>query len=301
MGSRTVMFSHHTGLCYVAKPCIHLQAGDPHMIVQVITEQYPTAAPSGVSSTGGGGGWHSSLKVVDVVCRSENARARVAIMQSIERRWLAAAAAGAAKSASSDCSENGSNSSSSSSSRGMMWCGDVGRDEVTQMLHLRATLHHTMECAVVLTDDPYLQVHIPIKDCENQLSCMMVTARVPQPLGQASRCPAGVLDRRRGPPPGSLVLPPPPPPAAAAFQGDLQTRAAGTAGFLLLWTGGERGESNEVLLLGDGGASDTISERRGRVACTHREHTLLPYSNCLGGGTNGGDALSSAGRGQNLL
>lgn len=55
MRSRTIMFSHHTGLCYVAKPCIHLQAGDPHMIVQVITEQYPTADAGGV--------WVSSLKV----------------------------------------------------------------------------------------------------------------------------------------------------------------------------------------------------------------------------------------------
>lgn len=38
--SRTVMFSHLTGECFVARESIHLDPGDPHMIVQCITEAY---------------------------------------------------------------------------------------------------------------------------------------------------------------------------------------------------------------------------------------------------------------------
>lgn len=45
--------------------------------------------------------------------------------------------------------------------RGVMWCGEVTRIKVIQMLNLQKDLRHPMESVVLLTENPYLQVHIP--------------------------------------------------------------------------------------------------------------------------------------------
>ena len=45
--------------------------------------------------------------------------------------------------------------------RGVMWCGEVTKTKVLQMIDLQKDLRHPMESVVILTQDPYLQIHIP--------------------------------------------------------------------------------------------------------------------------------------------
>ena len=169
-----------------------------------------------------------------------------------------------------------------------MWCGDVGRPEIAQMLQLRASLQHTMECAVILTDDPYLQVHIPIKDCEHQLGCMMVTQSLHRPLPDHQAHLQVQTDHNHRPPrdlrggangvPRHCSLPrrllQPSFPVPGSFQASQQTTAVRATGdgYLLLRTGTTEKEEE----VGDPWSGTGVE-------CTHREHTLLPYSNCMGG------------------
>lgn len=147
--------------------------------------------------------------------------------------------------------------------KGVMWCGDVSRQQVTQMLQLRASLRHTMECAVILTDDPYIQVHIPIRNVENQLSCMVVSQTCQATLDLLH--PRQAATRQQLLPPHAGY-----PSLSGSRTGGVQQTKTGGEGYLLLRTTDD--VSNEARL-----STDT-------VACTHREYTLLPFSGCMGHG-----------------
>lgn len=179
--SRTVLFSHHTGECFVAKPCIHLQEGDPHMIVQVISDEYYLKEEAGFTPLNGndifqltGGGYQKatgtnrlgvpvngeekikvlSMKVIDVdVDEDQDARTRVALMQSIGRKWSFMI---------QQKHETDVSGHYYTDKRSVMWCGEVTKNQITQMLDLQKSLRHQMESVVLLTNDPYLQIHIPI-------------------------------------------------------------------------------------------------------------------------------------------
>lgn len=183
-GSRTVMFSHLTGECFSVREGFHLDPGDPKVIVQCITEVYrqregegyadlsrdELESRFGVGALGSMGGRAKTgvngagepvdgdeevrfmcMKVVDVDVEDVNARGRAAIMQELGRRWAREA-------------------SKRSNRMGVMWCGDATGDQVRSMLDLRRGLRHEMECVVILTGDPYLQVHIPVGPAAECLS-----------------------------------------------------------------------------------------------------------------------------------
>jgi hypothetical protein len=133
--SRTVLFSHSTGECFVAKKSIHLHPGDPQLIIQGVVDVYDQ-------------GLVTSLKIVDVVSESK-ARDRVAIVQTLEKKLEARRAAGG----------------ETSNRLGAMWCGEVTRASVCGMLSLRTSggmMRHKMGSVVILTGDPFLQVHTPL-------------------------------------------------------------------------------------------------------------------------------------------
>lgn len=103
----------------------------------------------------------SSLKVIDVdvghpMGDAPSARCRAGIMQAIGQRWERAPPLHGADA----CQQR---------RRGIMWCGELRRNEALQVLSLRHTLRHTMQSLVILTSDPYLQVLIPVQDAERQL------------------------------------------------------------------------------------------------------------------------------------
>lgn len=170
--SRTVMFSHATGECYIVSPDMHLQEGDPPLIVQYVQdtylrregEGYVDLLPSEIGERFGSSSSNNnitgmdartgeavcgdekvvltSLKVVDcIIDEAASAKERVAVMQNIERKW--------------------SMSPTSTRRRGVMWCGEVHNnvDGILQMIELRQTLKHCMEAVVLLTSDPFVQIH----------------------------------------------------------------------------------------------------------------------------------------------
>jgi hypothetical protein len=173
--SRTVMFSHATGECYIVSPDMHLQEGDPPLIVQYVQDTYLRREGEGYvdllpleigerfgSSNNNITGMDArtgeavcgdekvvltSLKVVDcIIDEAASAKERVAVMQNIERKW--------------------SMSVTSTRRRGVMWCGEVHNnvDGILQMIELRQTLKHCMEAVVLLTNDPFVQIHFTSLD-----------------------------------------------------------------------------------------------------------------------------------------
>lgn len=155
--SKTIMFSHYDDECYVAVPCIQLEPGDPPMIVQYIVED------NGISC----------LKMVDVIlsdpdhvdgvgrCPVE----RVAAMHSISKRWTE-------QFQNANMSEPSSSTTTTSltNRRGAMWYGVASNVTLCQILDLRCQLHHVMECIVILTDDPHMQYHLPIKVVQSRIN-----------------------------------------------------------------------------------------------------------------------------------
>lgn len=128
--SRTILFSHATGECYVAKECIHLMHGDPMMLVQCIIDKTMI-----------------SLHVMDVIVPKSSARDRAGVVQALGRCFGLR----------QNCT------------LGIMWCGDVTRHDVLGMLELRKNLEHTMSHVVILTDDPYVQIHLQVDRVEKSL------------------------------------------------------------------------------------------------------------------------------------
>lgn len=147
--SRTILFSHETGECYIAKEGIQLRHGvDPSMVlVQCVVDQYPE-------------GLVISLKVVDIIEKNMSARDRVGVMQALGRNFQSRP--------------------NLDPRLGIMWCGDVSRHDIMGMLGIREQLRHTMGFVVILTDDPYVQVHIPVGKVEEALS--LCSKRIKKPL-----------------------------------------------------------------------------------------------------------------------
>ena len=190
--SKTVLFSHSTGECYVAKYCIHLSDGDPHVVVQYILEHQtpvhtrssdsrcddPTTAVNTTAITAAMAplpppfAFVSSLKVVDIVpCsdhlnkgRMPSAGERVVLMRNLESAWV--------KELYQQSIDNNGlsklHASNFTDRRSVMWVGDANLNVVGDILNLQHTLPHKMECLVLLTDDPFLQIHIPVAAAAQQ-------------------------------------------------------------------------------------------------------------------------------------
>lgn len=179
--SRTVLFSHSTGECFVAKECIHLRSGDPQLIVQGVVDAYTEregvgyedlcvtelkrryGSDSRLTGVSGDGRlvngddrvFVTSLKAVDVVAAENCARDRVAMMQNFEKKLEMRRA----------CRET-------SNRLGTMWCGEVTRSAVCGMLSLRqpnGVIRHRMGSVVILTHDPFLQVHMQVDEVDASL------------------------------------------------------------------------------------------------------------------------------------
>lgn len=179
--SRTVLFSHSTGECFVAKKSIHLHPGDPQLILQGVVDTYTEKEGVGYEDvcgaelqkrfgtsttqfTGVNGNGRAvngddpvlvtSLKIVDVVSDSK-ARDRVAIVQTLEKKLEARRAAG-----------------ETSNRFGAMWCGEVTKAAVCGMLSLRTSggmMRHRMGSVVILTNDPFLQVHMSVDEVDQKI------------------------------------------------------------------------------------------------------------------------------------
>ena len=138
--SRTILLSHETGECFITKQNIQLRHGDPPMVVQCITDMYdgynesPRDGDDKVSVM--------ALKIVDIAI-DRPPMERVSIMQAIGVSLQ--------------------NRPGISNRLSIMWCGDVTRACIQGMLNLRdASLRHTMSHVVILTGDPYVQIHLQV-------------------------------------------------------------------------------------------------------------------------------------------
>ena len=176
--SRTVLLSHETGECFITRAGIQLRHGDPPMVVQCITDVYAQSDVHGyrelprdelVNRFGHDATWTGidtndipvragdrvsilALKIVDIAIARPPIE-RVSIMQAI------------------GTSLQGRPGISNRLS--IMWCGDVTRSCIQGMLDLRETrLRHTMSDVVIMTEDPYVQIHIPTARVEEELSAM---------------------------------------------------------------------------------------------------------------------------------
>jgi hypothetical protein len=174
--SRTILVSHHDRRCYIVKPPLRLSNGDPLMIVQCIAERYRvcddrhfralppekcdpgtgvngTHAETGAPMRGNDPVLFCTLKVVDVVGvnHEDSPRSRVAHMQALGRQWSCHA-------------ERESDATGLAHRRGFMWCGDATRAHVVDLLKLRGEMRHEMQSIVILTPDPYRQIHIPVEE-----------------------------------------------------------------------------------------------------------------------------------------
>lgn len=138
--SRTVLFSHETGECYVTKPGIQLRHDDPPMVlVQAVVDRGDEPNIEFIS-----------LKIVDIITKNISPRDRVGMMQALGRSFQSR--------------------SNLDPRLGVMWCGDVSRHDLIGMLGIRGNLRHPMSHVVILTEDPYVQVHIPVGKVEEALS-----------------------------------------------------------------------------------------------------------------------------------
>lgn len=158
--SKTILFSHATRECYVAKHCIHLSEGDPQLLLQYIVERLEDGVVM------------SSLKVVDINVQTTDvqmtAGQRIETMRRIEDGW--------AKELYQQSLQNKSGARNFTDRRSMMWVGDANLKVVSDILSLQPVLHHLMGSVVVLTSDPLLQIHIPVADAENQLRAAAAAA-----------------------------------------------------------------------------------------------------------------------------
>lgn len=154
----TILFSHFTQKCYFANATTQLHAEDPSpLLVQFLCN------PDGSAGC---------IKVIDILSPSllpsSSPRIRAAHLQNLSKEWSMTTTTTAAA--------DGQPFTAKRSDRvGVMWCGDLTCHTLCNLLHLQnTTLQHTVAAAVLLTPDPYLQLHIPWKyvlENEKSLLC----------------------------------------------------------------------------------------------------------------------------------
>lgn len=182
--SRTIMFSHHDEQCYVAQQCIQLERGDPPIIVQFITDIEVQPGADSQKEV-------SCLKMVDVILASPEhpdgvgvcPSKRVEVMKRISEKWAWVSQNQiiekqiiekqnenqvekvTTKSENRCWKLDSANSQKGryTDRRGAMWYGLVTSESIKQVCDLRRTLRHTMECLIILTEDPHMQIHIPMQ------------------------------------------------------------------------------------------------------------------------------------------
>lgn len=141
--ARTIIFSHHTRKCYVAQDHAQLGPDDPPVLVQFLCND-DCSEPC--------------MKVIDILYpRPSSPRSRVAALQALGMRWAESQR------------RNGGLS--------VMWCGDLTRTSITNLLQLPKVLKHTICSVILLTPDPLSQLHIPWEVVTNQ----EVAGRCPPP------------------------------------------------------------------------------------------------------------------------
>ena len=193
--SRTVLFSHQTRECFVAKKGLHLRHGDPAVMVQCITDTYLQREGQGyqeLSKEEIASRFSAEAKTItginsngDPVCGSDTVSVlALKIIDMANEISSPSTSIGGALSSQSTSIGGASSSNTSPIDRvtamhaigvclqrrpemthklSVMWCGKVSVQATMDMLNLRHTcLRHTMSHVVIMTEDPYVQIHLQV-------------------------------------------------------------------------------------------------------------------------------------------
>lgn len=128
----------------MAHPNIGLQDGDPPMLVQYVKPCVQKKTPS-------------CLKVVDIILpQGTPPEKRWGMMQGIGHRWAHVC--------------HNLDPLSLQCRRGVMWYGTASHHTYQEILDLIKQLDHKVECVVLLTHDPHLQVHLSLPNIQQEVS-----------------------------------------------------------------------------------------------------------------------------------